>query len=252
MILDGLNPVGDSSKKSLVSRAEESLLEYIRSNSLTSGDILPSQSTLAKLLGVSISTLREALSRLEAHNVIRVEHGKGTYIESNSDHLETRIDLNLSLSQMIKEQGMIPGTRNISVEMEPLPKVFWNHFENHNLDDKFLCVRRVRTADEKPFAYSVGYLSNKFNQYSDFLSGYYGSLYEFIKNQTDETISVTNAVIYSERSNNFLANKLEVEPGSPLLVIRQIHSNSQGDTLIASRETFSHSYLRLEITLSHI
>ncbi|WP_147464690.1 FadR/GntR family transcriptional regulator, partial [Pseudomonas cannabina] len=49
------------------------------------GESLPSQRDLAVLLGVSRASLREALSSLSALGVVRVQPGKGVFVQSVSE-----------------------------------------------------------------------------------------------------------------------------------------------------------------------
>ncbi|MDO5728304.1 MAG: FadR/GntR family transcriptional regulator [Actinomycetaceae bacterium] len=53
-------------------------------NNLKPGDSLPTESTLCKELGVSRSSVREAIRKLEALNIVSVEHGRGTFVGSLS------------------------------------------------------------------------------------------------------------------------------------------------------------------------
>tara|TARA_B110000967_G_scaffold140932_1_gene144047 strand:- start:1870 stop:2592 length:723 start_codon:yes stop_codon:yes gene_type:complete len=55
----------------------------ISSGELSIGDLIPSESQLSKLLGVSVGTVRKAIDKLEHTKVLYRQHGKGTYI---SDH----------------------------------------------------------------------------------------------------------------------------------------------------------------------
>ena len=54
----------------------------IRHNVYQPGDKLPSLQEMAELLKVSKSTIREALSRLQARGIITVAHGKGYFVAS--------------------------------------------------------------------------------------------------------------------------------------------------------------------------
>ncbi len=49
------------------------------------GDKLPNENDLANELGVSRTTLREAVKFLIAHNVLEIRRGKGTYVADNKD-----------------------------------------------------------------------------------------------------------------------------------------------------------------------
>ena len=49
------------------------------------GDKLPNENELSSELGVSRTTLREAVKFLIAHNVLEIKRGKGTFVADNSE-----------------------------------------------------------------------------------------------------------------------------------------------------------------------
>ncbi|GFI61857.1 putative L-lactate dehydrogenase operon regulatory protein [Clostridiales bacterium] len=67
------------------------------------GDKLPNENELSNELGVSRTTLREAVKFLIAHNVLEIKRGKGTYVADNKDLNEdygfSELD-NLAMSAM--------------------------------------------------------------------------------------------------------------------------------------------------------
>ncbi|MBW2367952.1 MAG: FadR family transcriptional regulator [Deltaproteobacteria bacterium] len=60
----------------------ESIKERILSGEFGPGDQFPSEQQMLKDYSVSRLTLREALSRLAALGIIRVQHGKGAFVKS--------------------------------------------------------------------------------------------------------------------------------------------------------------------------
>ena len=54
--------------------------EYILTHSLRPGDPLPTEAELCELLGVSRSSVREAVRTLTALGIVEVRHGHGTYV----------------------------------------------------------------------------------------------------------------------------------------------------------------------------
>jgi DNA-binding FadR family transcriptional regulator len=58
----------------------EKLLGYIASGRLSWGERLPAQRELAKMLDVSVSSVREALQVLQAMGFIEVRRGEGTFV----------------------------------------------------------------------------------------------------------------------------------------------------------------------------
>lgn len=63
----------------------EHLLARIRAGEFGPGDWLPSERLLQEELGVGRLSLREALARLSALGIIRVDHGKGARIQQHID-----------------------------------------------------------------------------------------------------------------------------------------------------------------------
>jgi GntR family transcriptional regulator, transcriptional repressor for pyruvate dehydrogenase complex len=62
-------------------RALASIRQLIKEDAYQPGDALPSQRELAERIGVSRASLREALSSLSALGLVRIQPGKGVYIQ---------------------------------------------------------------------------------------------------------------------------------------------------------------------------
>lgn len=65
---------------SLASEAAREIKALILSNGLRPGDPLPSESELCEQLGVSRSSVREAIRTLQTLDIVEVKHGRGTYV----------------------------------------------------------------------------------------------------------------------------------------------------------------------------
>ena len=60
----------------------EQILKFIHNNNLNKGDVLPSERTLAGMMNSSRNTLREALKKLEALDILEIRRGSGCYIKN--------------------------------------------------------------------------------------------------------------------------------------------------------------------------
>ena len=67
---------------SLIENIIDEIKDLIIIQEMKDGDMLPSQVEMAKTLGVSRPSLREALNRLELLGLIETKHGSGTYVKS--------------------------------------------------------------------------------------------------------------------------------------------------------------------------
>lgn len=85
--------------------AMDAIKSYIIRSGLGPGDPLPNEATLCEELGVSRSSVREAVRKLEALDIVRVEHGKGMFVG------------NLSLEPMVETlsfRAMVGGVSDMS------------------------------------------------------------------------------------------------------------------------------------------
>ena len=77
----------ESSLAPFTSRSDvtlDAVKSYILSNNLVPGDPLPTEAQMCQELGVSRTSIREALRKLEALDIVTRQQGKGTFVGSMS------------------------------------------------------------------------------------------------------------------------------------------------------------------------
>ena len=67
-----------------VEQATRSLLDRISAGEYEAGEALPPEGVLAAELGVSRLTLRECMSVLKTQGIVRIAHGRGTFVNARS------------------------------------------------------------------------------------------------------------------------------------------------------------------------
>lgn len=73
-------PALQARREALHDTVQERIERFIIASGSKPGDPLPSQQELARALGISMPSLREAMKSLEALGVIEVRHGSGTFV----------------------------------------------------------------------------------------------------------------------------------------------------------------------------
>lgn len=85
-------------------KVKKAIVEMIENGSI-SGNKLPSEDELSKLLGVSLSTLREALLVLKGEGIISKRHGLGNFIHRSTLNTKMRIDLSTDFYSLLQDSG---------------------------------------------------------------------------------------------------------------------------------------------------
>ena len=217
----------------------------ITEQGLKKGDRLPSHDEFVQRLGVSRAALRESLTRLEQSGVIKKVHGIGTFVADDLKSVYSSAEVNLSLTEMILAQGMQPGTKWIDVRVVDLQPEMQFCFDDPK--EQALLVRRVKTADGLPFAYSISYIDLSIPDLETRPEVYFVSIYQYLHDHCGEFVSDTDTEIEAGVANEEISERLDVPVGSPVLVMQQSHLNKSGKTLIVSTEYFVQARLKLKV-----
>ena len=119
------------------------LLDLIQQRHLEPGDRLPAERELAATMGVSRSSLREALRALTVLGVTEMRHGTGTYISSlEPDLLVRHLSFVLSLSDQASDQ-LFEARKVVEPAMAALAA---ERINDGTLELLEACVKRAREA----------------------------------------------------------------------------------------------------------
>lgn len=213
----------------------ERLKKDIESGVFKENERFPSEFELARKLGVSRSTLREALQILEREKIIVRKHGVGTFV--NPKPLFTSgIEQLSSVSTMIREAGMEPGTIFMDVSETDASDESIDRFD-YEEDDQLITMKRVRTADGEPVVYCIDQvLAKNFPVGTEDLLNI--SIFDAIEQSKE--IRITQAIAriepvgYDEEASSLLRCGIDV----PLLVLLQEHYSDEGEMILYSENYF--------------
>lgn len=80
---------------------------------------IPPETELAADLGVSRTTVRDALSRLEHEGAIYRRQGAGTFVNPQGHRIRSRLEEIWAYAQMLRDHGFTPSVRVLGLSTEP-------------------------------------------------------------------------------------------------------------------------------------
>ncbi len=111
------------------------------------GERLPTENDLARRFGVNRHTVRRAMKALEDSGLIRIEQGRGTFVQEHV--IDYPVHRRTRFSETLSAQRRQPGGRVLKVETRPATAAMAEALE---IDKGAPCVmiRAVRDADGRP------------------------------------------------------------------------------------------------------
>jgi len=179
------------------------------------GQRLPSEPDLAKQLGVSRATLREAMRSFETQGLIRRRQGSGTFVVGKTQVMESGLEVLESLESIAKRLGLKVSVSDLSIEAtvadEELAKML-----SVPLGENLTRVRRVVQTDERPVAYLVDILPATILGSKDLPADFHGSVLDFLLGRGD-ALKTSRANVSAIGATPEVAKALEIQRGDVLL-----------------------------------
>lgn len=237
-------PIDTRPRTSLVT---ETVARYITTNKLTHGDRLPSESEMAKLLGVSRNTIREAYISLEQEGTILRKHGIGTIVIRTS-LTNVHYSLSRSFPLLIRESGRTVSFKHDKRYLAPANNEAMAVFDLGGPTDLF-CASRVICADGLPAIFHIDYFRPDIRESDlnwDFFNGDMVDLLEVSLNEQDFHYQTR---IEAELLDEKVATLLERTPGTPDIALHAVIYSSKDMKPITCTLTYHNSKV-LGFTLS--
>jgi GntR family transcriptional regulator len=226
--------VTSPSKRRLSSRVRDELAARLGDGRITPGAKLPPEPELAEELGVSRSTLREALRSLEDDGFVTRTSGAGTYA-TRRPRARNNLDVNFGVTDAIRAAGMVPGTQRSSIDTRA-STVDEAGALDLPVGDPIVVLERVRTADGHPVVLSTDTMATTTLPAADIAAmPLDGSLYEVFERR-GHPVSHGVVTVSPERADRTLSRRLEVSAGDLLVFLRQIDYGEDGEPLLLSEE----------------
>lgn len=226
-----MNQGGEVPRSPLADSVRERILGTVIDGTYPAGSQLPSEQEMARLLGVSRTTIREAYRGLIESGMLLRKHGRGTYVKGMQN--QHSLESTLSYTKMIEEAGHKPGVTVMSAMTRPAQP---SEATLLDLEPGELLweVIRVRTADDRPIVYSADRIPAAFVPPS-LRNRRVRSLFRLLAD-LGYAPSSGRAQLRPVLADAALAKLLNVDVGAPLLHFEETDTRADGTPVMLSSE----------------
>lgn len=195
------------------------------------GDYLPSETVLNETFGVSRTTSRASLDKLEQEGLIERRSGKGSRVLA-PEHVQP-ISRIAGFAEDMRGTGREPSYRTLAAGFAAAPREAAGELGVAS-GTRVFTIRRILKADGWPIGLQHSWLA------PGILDGHTpptradldrASLYAFLEQQCGVRFCGGHQHIEAAAADASLAGQLKVEPGTPILLIRRLSAGPNGDPI---------------------
>ena len=224
--------------------SDDELEEMMRSTE--SGAKLLSEPKLAKNLGVSRATLREAMRTFETRGLFRRQQGVGTFVTRPSQVIESGLEVLESIDRMADRIGLPVAMGKIEVKNCSADDAAARNLEI-SAGSEIFCVSRVILVEERPVAYLVDMLPPDYLKIEDVDADFNGSVLDLLLNRGDPHLGISRCEIAATAAPPEVARALNIQRGDSLMMFEAMLYTKDGKPVDYSFSYFLPGYFKFHV-----
>ncbi len=230
---------------SLTEQVRQHIKRLIVDDDFAEGRI-PSETELATDFGVSRTTVRDALSRLEHEGTIVRRQGAGTFVNPHGLRIKTRLEEMWSYEEILKDHGFTPSVQVVEVvTRSPAPDTA----EALSLatDESVVVMKKVFYENDDPVVIAYNFVPQHLvggevdKRYAE------KPIFEFLEQHTGSQLAYYVSEIVPIILTVEWAELLGVEPGTAAISFDETGFSTEGQPLVHARSMFRDDLLRLAV-----
>ncbi|MCL1601687.1 MAG: GntR family transcriptional regulator [Actinomycetia bacterium] len=230
---------------SLTEQVMANIKERIADDGFEDGRI-PPETELANDLGVSRTTIRDALSRLEHEGRIYRRQGAGTFVNEQGLQIRSRLEEIWSYEQVLEDHGYTPSVRVLAeTTVTPDPETVKALLLDD--DDTVLMLEKLFLEDEEPVILTINLIPSKIFTDTDDTEAEMPPVYEFLERHANRTLSYYLSEIIPVALDKKLAAKLGVAPGTLAISFDEIGFDQNNEPVVRATSYFRDDLLRFRL-----
>lgn len=230
---------------SLTEQAKAHIKQRIVNDEFGEGRI-PSETTLADEMGVSRTTVRDALSRLELEGTVYRKQGAGTFVNEPGLRIQTRLDEIWAYEAMLKAHGYAPSTRILDVALV-VADIHIAESLSMSEGDKIVRVKKLFLADDAPVIYVENYIPDALVSNDYVADDFRQPIYQTLSDLTQQHLAYYVSEIIPLIANLNLRKTLDLSPNTALISFDEVGYNQENQPILYSRSYFKDDLLRLRL-----
>lgn len=212
---------------------------------------LPRETELAEYLGISRTQLRDVLAKLEREGFITRKLGVGTLINHHVVQVKNRMDIETEFMDIIRNNGYAAEVKSIIIEEDIADSILADKLDIPE-GTEIIRICRTCTADGKPVIYCEDVIDKKIIKDDCSSDEFKPSIFYFLNKHCDTRVYMDLTRVSAELADQTTSHALEVEVGTPLLVMDEIDYDLEGKVIFYSKQYFAsgaieHTVLRMKL-----
>ncbi len=210
------------------------------------GEQLKSEPVLAKKLGVSRATLREAMRTFETQGLLRRRQGVGTFVVRPTHVIDSGLEILESIETLSERIGL-PVSMGEFHMAECASDAVVAAKLNVEQGETVRCISRVILADERPVAYLVDTLRQDLLVPDEIGPTFTGSVLDLLLSRGDPGLEHSRCEINAVAADSEVARALDIQRGDSVLRFESLLFNIAGEPIDYSFSYFLPGYFRFHV-----
>lgn len=234
----------NENNKTLTQQLQDHLRQVIAAT--PPGGRLPSEPKLARQLGVSRATLREAMRIFETQGLIHRRQGVGTFVIHPSGVFETGLEVLESIHTMAKRIGLDVDIGTHQIETRPANS---KEIDSLGLEggQKVNQISWVMKAGPRPVAYLVDILPQDIIPLKKIQQEFNGSVLDILVEKSRISLSNSRTEINAVAAPPEIAKALGIQRGDVMLFFEAILYSAEGRAVDYSYSYYLPGYFKFHV-----
>lgn len=230
---------------SLTEQVKSHIKQQILSNRYEDGRI-PSEADLADALGVSRTTIRDALSRLENEGTVYRKQGAGTFVNEHGLQIKSRLDEIWSYEEVLRAHGYLPSTEVLAIKVEQPDKKISAALDL-SAAEQVTIIQKLFVEDDQPIIFTENQIPSRICSETYTIADYCRPVFELLETHCGHRLNYYLSELVPVAADGHLAQILAIPQGTALISLEEVGYDDENAPVLWARSYFRDDLLRFRL-----